>query len=93
MSRACGTSGGGGQSDRSRVAAAEPVWLALSVTFAVTLWVVMEQLFVTVRLTLGSADDPDATVVPRTAIDHDHGAWAPVGVTVILTWARLVAAS
>jgi hypothetical protein len=42
---------------------------------------------------LASGDEPDVTVVPRTAIDQDHGAVAPVGVTVTRTCARFVAAS
>jgi hypothetical protein len=55
--------------------------------------VVIEQLFVTVILTLAFDDEPEATVVPRTATDQDQGASAPVGVTVTRTRALLVAAS
>ena len=76
-----------GHSDRSGVAAALAVRPRVSVTVAVTLCVVIEQLLVTVTATETLEVDPVVTAVPRTATASRHGTAAPDAVTVTLTWA------
>ncbi len=92
-SPACGTSGGGGHSDRSSVEAALADRPRVSATSAVTLIVVIEQLFVTVLLTLASEVEPEATTAPRTARAHVHGTSAPTWLSVTLTRDLFVDAS
>ena len=66
-SRAWGTFGGGGQSERSSVPAAPAVFPAPSLIATVTLWVVIEQLLVSTVGTEAALLEPLVTTVPRTA--------------------------
>ena len=65
----------------------------MSVTWAVTLIVVIAQSFVTVMLTVASDVDPEATTWPRTATVQVHGTSAPDGLTVSMTRDLFFAAS